>query len=66
MYVEKERQYKIEHEINHKHTGGFGLGWIAIAIVIAAMILSPNSTAVNCAVGVKEACAAIAETYVSE
>lgn len=61
MFVEKENQYKIEHEVAHK--GGFGLGWIAIAMIISALILHPGASRIDCFLGVTEACTQISETY---
>lgn len=61
MFVEKENQYKIEHEV--KHSGGFGIFALAVAIVVAALIIHPGASRIDCFLDVEAACAQIAETY---
>ena len=57
MLSDRNREYKFNHG------GGFGLGWIAIAMVISALILHPGTARIDCFLGVTKACTQISETY---
>lgn len=60
MLSDRNREY------TNKLSGGIGLGWIAIAIVWAAIIFNPTEIQIDCFVGVEVACATIAESYTNE
>ena len=52
-------------EIEIKHSGGFGLGWIAIAIVILSIVIgNVHERRIDCALGIDQACKSIEQEYI--
>lgn len=54
-------------EIRVRHSGGFGVGWIAIAIVLVCFIgLFGAWKRIDCSLGIEKACQRIEQFYINQ